>query len=125
MKREFKRLPDSELELMQAIWRCEPPVTRTELEEKLPPDRKLAPTTILTFLTRLCEKGFLSVERRGKTNGYTPLISEKDYLAQESRSVLDRLYGGSLRAFATALVDSGISREELESLRDMLEEGRL
>lgn len=125
MMQEFKRLPDSELELMQAIWRCEPPVTRMQLEEKLSPDRKLAPTTILTFLTRLCEKGFLSVERCGKTNGYTPLISEKEYLAQESRSVLDRLYGGSLRAFATALVDSGISREELEALRDMLEEGRL
>lgn len=125
MMQEFKRLPDSELELMQAIWRCEPPVTRAELEAKLEPGRKLAPTTVLTFLTRLCDKGFLAVERRGKTNGYTPLISEKEYLARESRNVLDRLYGGSLRAFATALVDSGISREELESLRDMLEEGRL
>ena len=125
MKQEIHRLPDSELELMQAIWQCEPPVSRSDLEAHLSINRYLAPTTILTFLTRLCEKGFLTVERRGKTNCYTPLISEKDYLAQESRSILNRLYGGSLKAFATALVDSGISKEEIEALRIMLEEGCL
>ena len=53
------------------------------------------------------------------------MISEKDYLAQESRSILNRLYGGSLKAFATSLVDSGISKGEIEALRVMLEEGRL
>lgn len=125
MEQKLRHLPDSELELMQAIWQCEPPVSRQELETHLSKDRKLAPTTILTFLTRLCEKGFLQVERQGKANCYTPLISEKEYLAQESRSILNRLYGGSLKAFATSLVDSGISKEEIESLRAMLEEGKL
>ena len=125
MKQEIHRLPDSELELMQAIWQCEPPVSRSDLEGRLSKERHLAPTTILTFLTRLCEKGFLAVKRHGKTNCYTPLISEKDYLAHESRSILNRLYGGSLKAFATALVDSGISKEEIEALRVMLEEGSL
>lgn len=125
MDQKTRRLPDSELELMQAIWHCEPPVSRNEIEAHLSKERKLAPTTILTFLTRLCEKGFLSVERHGKINCYTPLISEKEYLAQESRSILDRLYGGSLKAFATSLVDAGISREELGALRELLEEGRL
>ena len=125
MKQEIRRLPDSELELMQAIWHCESPVSRTDIEAHMSKERKLAPTTILTFLTRLCEKDFLSVERHGKINCYTPLISEKEYLAQESRSILDRLYGGSLKAFATSLVDAGISREELDALRELLEEGRL
>ena len=125
MKQEIHRLPDSELELMQAIWQCEPPVSRADLEARLSKDRHLAPTTILTFLTRLCDKGFLAVERHGKTNCYTPLISEKDYLAHESRNILNRLYGGSLKAFATSLVDSGISKEEIEALRVMLEEGSL
>ena len=99
MKQEIRRLPDSELELMQAIWHCESPVSRTDIEAHMSKERKLAPTTILTFLTRLCEKGFLSVERHGKINCYTPLISEKEYLAQESRSILDRLYGGSFNQY--------------------------
>lgn len=125
MKQNIRRLPDSELALMQIIWRREPPVTRTDIEEALGPEQSLAPTTILTFLTRLCDKGFLKAERRGKVNYYTPLITEKAYLAQASRGVLDQLFGGSVAALATSLVDAGVSRQELEELRRMLEEGQL
>lgn len=125
MNKDIRRLPDSELELMQIIWDLEPPLSRQDIEERLPPDRPLAPTTVLTFLDRLREKGFLRAEKRGKTNYYTPLISRREYLARESRGVLDRLFGGSVSAFATALVDGGVSREEIQRLRELLEEGKL
>lgn len=120
-----KRLPDGELSIMQIIWREKPPVARSAIEQALGDEKQLAPSTIITFLTRLCEKGFLSLTRKGRTNYYTPLISEREYLAQESRNILDRLYGGSLANFATALCDSGVSREDIEQLRDMLERGSL
>lgn len=120
-----KRLPDGELSIMQIIWREEPPVARSTIEQALGDKKQLAPSTIITFLTRLCEKGFLSLTRKGRTNYYTPLISEREYLAQESRNILDRLYGGSLASFATALCDSGVSRKDIEQLRDMLERGSL
>lgn len=120
-----KRLPDGELSIMQIIWKEEPPVARSTIEQALGDEKQLAPSTIITFLTRLCEKGFLSLTRRGRTNYYTPLVSEREYLAQESRNILDRLYGGSLASFATALCDSGVSREDIEQLRDMLERGSL
>lgn len=125
MDKDIRRLPDSELELMQIIWELEPPLSRQDIEERLPPDRPLAPTTVLTFLDRLREKGFLRAEKRGKTNYYTPLVSRREYLARESRGVLDRLFGGSVSAFATALVDGGVSREEIQRLRELLEEGKL
>lgn len=125
MDKDIRRLPDSELELMQIIWSLEPPLSRQDIEEKLPRDRPLAPTTVLTFLDRLREKGFLRAEKRGKTNYYTPLVSRREYLARESRGVLDRLFGGSVSAFATALVDGGVSREEIEQLQKLLEEGKL
>lgn len=121
----IKRLPDSELELMQIIWKLEYPVSRPDIEKNLPKNHQLAATTILTLLTRLCEKGFLKVEKQGKTNLYTPLIAEKDYLAGESRNILNRLYGGSLKAFAMSLVDSGVSKEEIDELRKMLDENKL
>lgn len=125
MDKDIRRLPDSELELMQIIWDLEPPLSRQDIEERLPLDRPLAPTTVLTFLDRLREKGFLRAEKRGKTNYYTPLVSRREYLARESRGVLDRLFGGSVSAFATALVDGGVSREEIQRLRELLEEGKL
>jgi len=121
-----RSLPESELEIMQAVWRETPPVARSAIEAALAERRpRLAPTTILTFLARLVDKGFLTMEKRGKSNYYTPRISEKDYLAAESRRLLDRLYGGSLSAFAVSLCDGGVSRAEIEELRKMLEGGRL
>ena len=125
MKRSIRRLPDSELELMQIIWQKEPPVSRTEIEASLKYDHALAATTNLTLLTRLCEKGFLQIEKQGRANLYTPLISQREYLASESRSLLDKLYGGSIKTFANALCDSGISKEELLELRKLLENNEL
>lgn len=125
MNKKRKRLPDGELMIMQIVWDNEPPVARSTIEKELGSEKQLAPSTILTFLNRLCEKGFLSLERKGRTNYYTPLITRRAYLAEESRSILDRLYGGSLANFATALCDSGVSHEELETLRELLERGML
>ena len=120
-----KRLPDGELSIMQIIWKEEPPVARSTIEQALRDEKQLARSTIITFLTRLCQKGFLSRTRKGRTNYYTPLISEREYLSEESRNILDQLYGGSLASFATALCDSGVSREDIEELKDMLERGLL
>ena len=125
MKRSIRRLPDSELELMQIIWQKEPPVSRSDIEAVIKDSHALAATTILTLLTRLCEKGFLQIEKQGRANVYTPLISQREYLASESRSLLDKLYGGSIKTFANALCDSGISKEELLELRKLLENNEL
>lgn len=125
MKQNIRRLPDSELEVMQIVWDQQPPVSRGDIEMVIKNSHTLAATTILTLLTRLCEKGFLSMEKQGRANLYTPLISRRDYLAVESRSLLDKLYGGSVKTFATALCDSGISKEDLKELRDLLERDAL
>ena len=36
-------------------------------------------------------------------NLYTPLVSQEDYQANESKSVLEKLYGNSLKKFVTSL----------------------
>ena len=123
--KESYSLPDGELEIMQIVWQCEPPVSRSVIEEKLKIQKHLAPSTILTFLTRLCDRGFLSVERYGRMNLYTPLVSRRDYLAREGRRILDRLYRGSISSLAVSLCDGGVTREEIAALRQMLEEGTL
>ncbi len=113
------RLPDGELKMMQAVWALEPPVSRSDLENTNA-GRKLAPTTILTLLTRLTERGFLRVEKEGRQNLYYPIITRREYLASQSSSFLQKLCGGDLSLFATALTDSGITGEELEELREYL-----
>lgn len=125
MKKLIRRLPDSELAVMQAVWECTPPVSRTALEEKLLPTYPMAQTTLLTLLTRLAQKGFLTIEKQGRANFYLPTVTRDAYLADQSRRFVDQLCGGSISLFASALCDSGLSRDELEQLRKLLEEGGL
>lgn len=125
MVKTIKRLPESELEIMQIIWKEDTAVSRITIEHVLQEDHPLAPTTILTLLTRLCEKGFLALRKEGRSNLYEPLITEREYLACESRSFLDRMFGGSIAGFVTALCDSGIKKEELEELKSLFEKGDL
>lgn len=121
----MKRLPDSELEIMMIIWELDKPVTRFEIEAEMDEERKLSPTTILSFLSRLQEKGFLTVEKVGKNNLYSPLIAKADYIQKESRNVLKRLYQGSVKNFFAALYDGdNLSDEELQELEDFISEKR-
>ena len=122
---EIRRLPDAEQEVMQAIWACTAPVVRTDIEKILYKTHPMAMTTLLTLLTRLSEKGFITIEKNGRRSYYTPCISREDYLAAQSKSFVDKLCGGSISTFATALCSSGLTREELAELREMLEKGML
>lgn len=125
MKTTIRRLPDAELEVMQAIWACTPPVARTDIEKILYPEHPMAMTTLLTLLTRLGEKGFLTIEKNGRRSYYTPCVSQEDYLAAQSKTFFEKLCGGNLSIFANALCDSGLSREKLAELRSLLERNEL
>ena len=121
----IRRLPDAELEVMLAVWAHPAPVSRTQIEHSLQRQEPMALTTLLTLLTRLAEKGFLAVEKIGRSNCYTPLISHQEYLAAQSNRFIRQLCGGNLSTFAAALCDSGLSKEELAQLRDLLERDAL
>lgn len=121
----MKRLPDSELEIMLIIWDLNKPVTRFEIEEQLDSERKLSPTTVLSFLSRLQEKGFLEVQKAGKNNVYIPLIEKEQYMQTESRNILKRLYQNSAKNFLAALYDGdSLSEEEMKELEDYISNKR-
>ena len=117
----MKRLPESELEIMMIIWKYNRPVNRREIGEHLKKD--IAAPTILSFLNRLEAKGFVSVEKIGKINWYTPLVKEEKYLQKESRNILQKMYQNSLKNFVTALYDGdGLTSQDIEDLKTFIEE---
>ena len=122
----IRRLPDSELDVMQALWECRVPADRSEIAAKLrmATQKEPAQTTLLTLLGRLQEKGFVRIEKRGRGSVYTPLVSRDDYRSAQSRTFVDRLFGGSMQAFASALADGGLTPDELDELRAFLEEAK-
>ena len=123
MKKTYQRLPESELDIMLVLWNHTPPMNRMEIEKVINTKKRLAPTTILSLLARLEAKNFVKVTKQGKMNLYTPLVSQSDYQAHESQSVLEKLYGNSLKKFVTSLYQGKkVSPEEIQDLSDFLKE---
>ena len=125
MKNTIRRLPDAEQEVMQAVWACQPPVARADIEKILFETHPMAMTTLLTLLTRLCEKSFITIEKNGRRSYYTPLVSQEDYIAAQSRTFIQKLCGGNLSVLANALCDSGLTKDEIAHLRTLLERDEL
>ena len=122
---KIKRLPDAELEIMNALWDADAPLTAAELETALPgPPR--ARTTLLTLLARLEEKGWVKSGKEGNRNTYTPAITQRAYNVWSMRERLDTLFGNDLAAAVRALVsESGCGQSELEQAMKVLEEKHL
>lgn len=121
MHEPIRRLPDAEQAVMQAVWACAPPVSRADIEAILLPEYPMALTTLLTLLTRLSERGFLIIEKQGRRSCYIPCISREAYLAEQGKNFFEKLCGRNVSAFAAALCDSGLTKEELTELRRLLE----
>jgi len=119
----YPRLPDAELEIMKVVWQNGGGVTSSDVSQALKGSKDWAITTILHFLARLVDRGYLTVERIGKANVYSPLVAKADYLESEGKSLLERLYGNSLKDLVISLYDgNAISADDLEELRRYLDE---
>lgn len=120
---ELLRIPESEREVMLAVWEEEKSVTSDILMKKLKKPWKR--TTLLNLLTRLCERGFLSCEKQGKINVYTAQVRREDYLQEESANFLQKLHHNSLTSLVTSLYDgNAISKEDLEELEKFIREAK-
>lgn len=117
--KNVQKLSDTEMELMEVIWECEPPVTSTELLRIFAQrGKEWKAQTISTFLSRLVDKGALEAAKHGRTNKYVPLISPKDYKLAETQHVLDGLYQGSVKNLIAALYDGDkLSDEDIAELK--------
>lgn len=119
---KYKTLPNSELELMVIIWKAGRPLNRMEIEQQLPEERQLSKTTVLSFLSRLEEKGFLRTEKHGRNNYYFPLVKAEEYQRQEGSSVLKKLYDNSVKKFVASLYDGKeLTKEQIDELKDYLD----
>ena len=123
MKRTIQKLPESELDLMIVLWRQKNDMSRSEIEKIVNQKKTLAPTTILTLLSRLEKKGFVSVNRDGNLNKYRWLVSQTEYQQKEGKGMLEKLYGNSVKNFVAALYQGReIDDEDLKELEGFLKE---
>lgn len=113
------RLTDRELDVMDILWQ-HGSATVAEVREQLSDD--LAYTTVLTVLRTLEQKGHIDHQEEGKAHRYRPLIDREQAGRSAIRHLVTKLFDGSPSALVTRLVDDrGLSRAEIEELRQVLD----
>ena len=119
------KLPESELEVMQAIWALneegEKYVSAGLIMKRFPALTRLKLTTVLTLITRLQTKGFISTEKLCRSNCYTPLIKSDDYRKFASADFVEKVYMNDKMGLISALLSDGtFTAEELEEIKKIL-----
>lgn len=122
MNKTIKNLGEAELEIMQVIWKAKVPVTSSFILKELQGRRKWQLSTLMTSLSRLSDKGFVSCDRTMGSNLYTSIISENDYKTKESKHFLEKLYNNSIQNMvATLYSNKAIENSDIQDLRKFLD----
>lgn len=100
------KVTESELEILKVLWKLNK-ATTSEIVSKLTEKTSWSPRTIQTLISRLSSKEVLGVEKLNrKTYIYYPLISEEEYKNFANKSLLNKLYNGSLNLMLTSFINN-------------------
>lgn len=117
------KISDAEMEIMKIIWKKNNQITTAEILDALPKENSWKVTTIMTLISRLTEKGILSVTKVGKLNNYFPKITEEEYKAIQTDNFLEDMHKGSVKSFmATLFNNKKISNKDIAELKEWLKE---
>ena len=118
------RISDAEWRVMRVVWE-RGRATTNEVIKALAPTSDWKPKTIMTMLNRLVKKEVLAFDKKGREHDYFALVPEAKCVRAESRSFLQRVYGGALKPMlANFLAEGKLSEKEIVELKKMLDERR-
>ena len=120
MKKKIQ-LTKAETQVMNCLWEL-PKLTGTSADVMaLMPEPKPAPTTLLTFLKILTEKGFVRTVRQGKSNRFTALISHDEYAGEVVTEVKNSFFGGSFASLVSFFAKrEHLSEAEIDELVSLI-----
>lgn len=119
MLKPEEKITDAELEVMQALWASDAPMTLAQIKAALP--QRNGDTT-KTLLRRLCQKGAVSSEKK-EVYYYCPIVAQDDLGSYRTQKLIDKLYAGSAKAMVASLVEhEQLHSKDVEELREMFED---
>lgn len=115
-------ISEAESQVMELLWRSAPQASEA-LVEALRPATGWHENTVRTLLNRLVRKGAVRAERDGRRFLYSPLLTREAWQTRESRSLLDRVFGGRI---APMLVNFShherLTAKDLAELRNLVDQ---
>ena len=115
------QISNAEWDVLQIVWEIGP-CSAADVIKGLSKSRDWNHRTIRTLLSRLVEKSALDYQVDGSRYIYRAIVSREQCVRQESRSFLEKCFGGDLMEMMVHFSnDSSLSPEELTRLRSLLD----
>ena len=116
------QISEAESAVMEVLWRSNP-LGADEVVAALARSRDWQEATIKTLLNRLLNKGAIAAERDGRRYRYTPVLARTEWLLDESRGMLERLFDGRVAPLVAHFSQHRkLSRKDIADLRKLLGE---
>ena len=117
-----ERISDAEHAVMEVLW-DQSPLTAQEVSERVDPARGWSANTVKTLLGRLLAKAAVVHQEDGRRYLYRPAVQRADYVAGESRRLIDRLFGGRLSPLVSHLAErDALTADDIAEIEALLRE---
>lgn len=111
----------AEWPIMELLW--ESPKTLMELVNVLTVQVGWSKSTITTMVRRMDDKGLITFHTDGRTKVFRPAVTREAVTAQETVSLLNRAYNGSVGLLVSAMAQrNSLSQADIEELYAILKE---
>ena len=114
-------ITEAESRIMEVLWQrgsC----TTEQILSALGPSSEWREGTVKALVNRLLKKGALSAEPDGRRYVYTARTSRTDWVREESRSFLHRMFGGKVAPLVAHFSERGeLSDSDVAALRKLIE----
>ena len=115
------KISEAEWEVMNVLWQSSP-LSASDVVKEVGGRMQWHPKTVKTLLARLVRKGALRYRQDGNRYLYTPVHPRQRYVEAESRSFIERVFGGSATPALVHFVEAmELSDDDLDELRQILE----
>ena len=113
-----RKLPEAEYDVMVALWSSKvSPVNTAYLMENVGNSKGWKAPTLISFLTRLEDRGFIHSEKKGKERYYYADAVKDDYIKYVTNDFLNKYHEGSFVKMMDLLYDKhSLSSEELDEM---------
>ena len=111
----------NEWKIMELLWQG--PETLMEMVTRLGKSMNWSKSTVTTMIRRMTEKELITYHTEGRTTVFRAAVSREDVVAQETDSLLERAYRGSIGMMLSAMVShKNLSKADIDELYAILKE---
>ena len=122
MPKQIPAISEAESRVMAELWRVSPQSSE-DIAAALRKSTGWHENTVRTLLNRLARKGAISSRRDGRRYLYAPVLTREQWQAQESRGLLDRVFGGRVAPLLAHFSRSEkLSAKDAAELRKLIEQ---